>query len=182
MNYFIPVFFIMFAFTACKNDTNKETLETVEVTSGDDVTKQDNKRPTIDDVAFNDPNMAVIFREYIGLKDALVGTNTGQAGTSAVRLMNAFADINVEDSALEAAQNVAEATNIKEQRAAFVAVTAAVEMMLEGEIASGTVYKQFCPMAFNNEGASWLSSSSDIMNPYFGDKMLRCGRIEAKIE
>lgn len=182
LNYFIPALLILFAFTSCKNDTQKTTPETVEVTSGDAITQSNSKKPTIGEVAFNDPNMAVVFREYLGLKDALVGTNAAQAGASAVRLMTAFANIGVADNALKATQNVVEASNIEEQRTAFVEVTAAVEKMLEGEIASGTVYKQFCPMAFNNTGASWLSGSSDIKNPYFGDKMLRCGRIEAKIE
>ncbi len=182
LNYFIPALLLLFAFTSCKNDAKKDTPETVEVTSGDAVTQPDTKKPTIGEVAFNDPNMAVVFREYIGLKDALVGTNAAQAGASASRLMTAFANIGVEDAALKAAQSIVEASNIEEQRTAFVPLTSAVETMLEGEIASGTVYKQFCPMAFNNTGASWLSGSSDIQNPYFGDKMLRCGRIEAKIE
>ena len=182
LNYFIPALLILFAFTACKNDAKKDSPETVEVTSGDAITQSNSKKPTIGDVAFNDANTAVVFREYLGLKNALVGTNAAQAAAHGSRLMTAFANIGVEDKTLQAAQNVVQASNIAEQRTAFVEITAAVEKMLEGEIASGTVYKQFCPMAFNNEGASWLSASSDIMNPYFGDKMLRCGRVEAKIE
>ena len=173
---------VLVTFTACKNDTKEHTPETVEVTSGDEVTQENSKKPTIGEVAFNDPKMAVVFREYLGLKDALVGSNPAKAGASASRLMTAFANIGVEDNVLKAAQNVLDAKNIEEQRTAFVAVTTEVEAMLQGEIASGTVYKQYCPMAFNNTGASWLSASSDIMNPYFGDKMLRCGRVEAKIE
>lgn len=45
------------------------------------------------------------------------------------------------------------------------------------EVAGGAVYKQYCPMAFNNDGASWLSAESVIRNPYFGSKMLNCGKI-----
>ena len=30
-------------------------------------------------------------------------------------------------------------------------------------------------MAFNNEGAYWLSKNENILNPYFGEKMLTCG-------
>tara|TARA_R100000935_G_scaffold58757_1_gene97584 strand:- start:20237 stop:20791 length:555 start_codon:yes stop_codon:yes gene_type:complete len=182
LNYFIPVFLVVFAFTSCKNDTKKETPETVEVTSGDEVTQSNSKKPTIGDVAFNDPKMAVVFREYLGLKDALVGTNAAQAGASAARLVTAFATMDEATEASKAAKNIVEASNIEEQRTAFVPLTSAVEAMLDGEIASGTIYKQYCPMAFDNTGASWLSGSSDIMNPYFGDKMLRCGRIDGKIE
>ena len=37
------------------------------------------------------------------------------------------------------------------------------------------VYVQHCPMAFDNKGADWLSFDSEIRNPYFGDKMMKCG-------
>jgi Cu(I)/Ag(I) efflux system membrane fusion protein len=36
-------------------------------------------------------------------------------------------------------------------------------------------YYQFCPMAFDNKGAYWLSESKTIRNPYFGERMLDCG-------
>jgi membrane fusion protein, copper/silver efflux system len=39
------------------------------------------------------------------------------------------------------------------------------------------VYKIFCPMAFDNQGAYWLSETDDIRNPYFGESMLRCGEV-----
>lgn len=41
-----------------------------------------------------------------------------------------------------------------------------------------TVYYQHCPMALNNTGAYWLSDSKGIRNPYFGDKMLKCGAVK----
>jgi Cu(I)/Ag(I) efflux system membrane fusion protein len=40
------------------------------------------------------------------------------------------------------------------------------------------LYQQFCPMAFNNTGAHWLSAETEILNPYFGNKMLHCGEIK----
>ena len=40
------------------------------------------------------------------------------------------------------------------------------------------VYKMYCPMAFDDEGAYWLSDREEILNPYFGDAMLACGVIE----
>jgi hypothetical protein len=50
----------------------------------------------------------------------------------------------------------------------------------------GQVYRQVCPMAFNDtEKASWLSDSREIVNPYLGKKhpkysagMLHCGELE----
>jgi hypothetical protein len=30
-------------------------------------------------------------------------------------------------------------------------------------------------MAFDDKGAYWLSEMKEIRNPYFGDRMLKCG-------
>ncbi|NML39107.1 DUF3347 domain-containing protein [Chitinophaga sp. G-6-1-13] len=38
-----------------------------------------------------------------------------------------------------------------------------------------TIYHQYCPMAFDDKGAYWLSDKPEILNPYFGNKMLHCG-------
>lgn len=43
------------------------------------------------------------------------------------------------------------------------------------------IYLLHCPMAFNNTGADWLSNSTDIKNPYFGDKMLTCGAVKDSV-
>jgi Cu(I)/Ag(I) efflux system membrane fusion protein len=40
------------------------------------------------------------------------------------------------------------------------------------------VYKDFCPMAFDNKGAVWLAESEEIRNPYFGETMLSCGEVK----
>lgn len=40
------------------------------------------------------------------------------------------------------------------------------------------LYVQFCPMANNDKGATWISTSEEIINPYFGDVMLNCGNVE----
>ncbi len=44
------------------------------------------------------------------------------------------------------------------------------------------VYHDFCPMAFNDQGANWLSNSRDIKNPYIPKKMLTCGEIKDSID
>lgn len=52
------------------------------------------------------------------------------------------------------------------------------------------LFHQHCPMAFNDtEEASWLSSSSEVVNPYLGnkhpkykDKMLHCGDITDSLD
>jgi Cu(I)/Ag(I) efflux system membrane fusion protein len=45
-----------------------------------------------------------------------------------------------------------------------------------------TIYYQYCPMAFNDKGAYWLSNADSIMNPYFGKKMLTCGEVKETLK
>lgn len=40
------------------------------------------------------------------------------------------------------------------------------------------LYEVFCPMAFNNKGASWLQTDKQVRNPYFGAQMLSCGEVK----
>jgi len=41
-----------------------------------------------------------------------------------------------------------------------------------------SIYKYFCPMAFDNKGAIWLQDNKDIANPYFGSVMPKCGELQ----
>jgi len=45
----------------------------------------------------------------------------------------------------------------------------------------GPVYQLFCPMAFDNKGASWLQLDKEVRNPYFGSMMYKCGSVRATI-
>jgi len=171
--------FGIFLITSCGNDAKKTSdLEVVEVSTAEKVTHS----AATTEATFKDPKVATVYQNYIQLKTALVNTDAVSTAAEASNLMTAFANIGVEEEALKAAQTIAEATDVEVQRQAFVAVTNAVEKMLDGAIASGVIYKQFCPMAFDFEGAFWLSNSKQISNPYFGDKMLRCGKVDSKIK
>ena len=43
------------------------------------------------------------------------------------------------------------------------------------------IYIDFCPMANNDKGGFWISAEKEITNPYFGQKMLKCGEIKKTI-
>ena len=45
----------------------------------------------------------------------------------------------------------------------------------------GNAYVIHCPMAFDNTGADWISEIPQVLNPYFGDTMLRCGSVTATL-
>ena len=43
------------------------------------------------------------------------------------------------------------------------------------------LFRQYCPMAFDNKGAYWLSNTQEIYNPYFGEEMRFCGEIKEQL-
>ncbi|MFW5733900.1 MAG: DUF3347 domain-containing protein, partial [Oceanidesulfovibrio sp.] len=43
------------------------------------------------------------------------------------------------------------------------------------------VYEMFCSMAFDNAGGTWLQNHTDVLNPYYGDAMLRCGEVKREL-
>ncbi|MEO8173882.1 MAG: DUF3347 domain-containing protein [Sediminibacterium sp.] len=44
------------------------------------------------------------------------------------------------------------------------------------------VYHDYCPMAFNDQGANWLSNTAAIRNPYIPKKMITCGEVKDSID
>ncbi len=44
------------------------------------------------------------------------------------------------------------------------------------------IYHDYCPMAFNDQGANWLSNTSEIRNPYIPKKMVTCGEVKDSID
>jgi len=72
---------------------------------------------------------------------------------------------------------------VEQLRQQFPAVTATLRSYLHafGHNLGAPVYRVHCPMAFDNKGADWLSPEDKVLNPYFGDKMLRCGEVVGRI-
>lgn len=74
------------------------------------------------------------------------------------------------------------AEDLKSQREHFATLSEHILEMTElFGLERGKVYKNFCPMAFDNQGAYWLSEYQEIRNPYFGSKMLTCGSVQETI-
>ena len=130
------------------------------------------------EVEFKDQKMAAVYNHYMHIKTALVNTDAEEAKNGANMLSEALQNAGGNEQALNAVQKIAQAEDINGQRTAFQDLSAAMEEMLAGAIASGEVYKQFCPMAFEGKGAYWLSASKEVRNPYYGDKMLKCGSVK----
>lgn len=79
----------------------------------------------------------------------------------------------------DARTKMASAKDIEEARKHFSMLSFHVLEMTETfGINKDVVYKDYCPMAFGDQGAYWLSEQKDITNPYFGASMLACGEVK----
>lgn len=174
---------ITLTFSFCGNDKKSNTsdaaLEIVEVdTQKETVTYPE---PALE-AEFKDVKVEAAYKQYSKLQNALVNTNAKDAAINAQEFLKTVKDLNIDGPILEAISFVATSQDVALQREQFVLITAEMEKLLAGALKSGAIYKSYCPMAFNNNGAYWLSSNKKIQNPYFGDKMLRCGRVDSEIK
>ena len=119
--------------------------------------------------------------DYLALKDILVKSDAQGAVEAAKKLKESLKNEKWDATMIAAANGIASFPDLKAQRGYFKTITDKMIETLQSNGTNQTVYIQYCPMAFNNTGASWLSDSKDILNPYFGDKMLKCGAVKGEI-
>ncbi len=74
-------------------------------------------------------------------------------------------------------KKIGELDDVEKQRRQFQFISDALVETLKAFGSTGKLYVEHCPMAFDGEGADWISSESVIRNPYFGSKMMRCGSV-----
>ncbi len=77
----------------------------------------------------------------------------------------------------DATREIEKASEINAARAQFEKISLASEEALRVLGSTTAMHVMHCPMAFDGRGARWLQSSKELLNPYFGDAMLRCGSI-----
>jgi hypothetical protein len=131
-------------------------------------------------IGFDKEELNTLFDQYLSLRESLVASDPARAQ----EIARAMGEISLEGMP-EVSKSIAalsESDQLGEQRAIFFMLNRAMVPHLESHLNSGEIYQQFCPMAFENTGAFWFSDSEEILNPYFGDAMLRCGKVEKTFE
>lgn len=130
---------------------------------------------------FETTSLTAVYDHYIHIKNALVRSNSKEARLGAVALQSALNRHRLKGSKLAA--SIAQSSNLDVQRDLFNDLSKEIEKLIKaGKIKEGVVYKKYCPMAKNGEGAYWLSGETEIKNPYYGDAMPECGKIVEEIK
>ena len=127
---------------------------------------------------------AELVASYLGVKNALVKTDAKLAGEVASKMAEQIGDSQEEMMVkLKAdALSIANSDDVAKQRESFNTMSQNMYnyvRQIGGE--KQGLYKQYCPMAFNDAGAFWLSAEKEVNNPYFGSKMLHCGVVKEEI-
>ena len=114
---------------------------------------------------------------YLAVKDALVLTDGAKAQSAAKAFLSTSENVSLKSDL----EMIAGTSDVKVQRQAFEALSMKMYELVQASGSDSPLYKQYCPMAFNNTGAYWLAAEMEVNNPYFGDKMLHCGSVQEKV-
>lgn len=141
--------------------------------------------------------LASVFSAYVALKDAFVASDAGKVKTEAgaallalsktdMKLLTGAAHndwMNYVGNLENSLKQIQGSEDIEIQRENFSTLSDQMYKSIKAFGLGGVpAYYDYCPMAFNNQGAYWLSSEEKIKNPYFGDKMLTCGEVKDKLQ
>lgn len=124
-----------------------------------------------------------LYPHYLALQDALVNEDMTKAKEAALLIEEASKNIAEANVLQSTASQILAAESIAMQRDAFAPMSNALITLIKSNgVSEGVFYVAHCPMAFNDKGANWVSPSKDIKNPYFGNKMLTCGRVDETLK
>ncbi len=137
---------------------------------------------------------------YYGVKDALVATDAAKAKSGAAALLTVLNDLDAGSlsatdkkalaTAKTSATGITKTGDVDTQRGQFETLSTAMIALAKATKPGkrggrsgipAPTYVQFCPMAAEGKGAYWLSDKKEVRNPYYGDKMLKCGSVKEEI-
>lgn len=138
-------------------------------------------------------SISEVVSNYLKLKNALTQDNSkgaASAGKQLLTSLKAISSATVEDKQkkefleiIEDAQEHSEhiganAGKIDHQREHLAMLSKDIADLINMFGAPQKLYQDFCPMYNNGKGATWISESKEIKNPYYGSEMISCGSIK----
>lgn len=137
--------------------------------------------PTFDSTKIDKTQIASLIKPYLALKDAFVSSDAAQTQKLAGELASAISNEALASVKTDA-EKIKQATDIEAQRENFYQLSAKIFVLVKTIGGNKQeLHQQYCPMAFNDQGAYWLSDKTEIRNPYFGDAMLTCGMVNESL-
>jgi len=193
---------IALTFTACKNEQKTKDHNESESTEmhGNSDGHHDNDKEHVEEnrsiETSSDKNSATsaMVDGYLEIKNGLVSDDKSAAAKGGKNLLNAFASFDmgsltkeqhseymeIIENATEQAEHIVKSP-IDHQREHFEVLSNDMNDLIALLGTEKTLYQDFCPMANNGKGAIWLSETKEIKNPFYGSKMMKCGKMQKQI-
>lgn len=128
---------------------------------------------------------------YLDVRDALVASDEAAARSHLQNMQRALDQVDMalldtaphdawmqDLQAMEAhLSHIEAADGLQALRAEFNTLSLVLAYSIQRFGVDMPVYRQYCPMAFDEAGAYWISDEATIRNPYVPDDMLRCGEV-----
>lgn len=134
-------------------------------------------------VSIKDDKLNAVYQHYIHLTTALVNGDMAEAKVAAAAIELGSKALSNGSVLTVLAAKIGAAADIEMQRTLFADLSNDfIARVKQSGLTSGEIYVEYCPMALNDKGASWLSNQKDIKNPYYGESMLTCGEVKETIK
>ena len=186
--------------TACNNNAGKNEPEKHDMNT----MSKDSTSPAVDDnemkavvVTYTnvDVKIAASFKEmvdhYLHIKNALTNDNGNDAASGAKAMEAVIKNLDKslltaeqkkdydknEEELKEHAEHIAKNSDrVEHQRSHFAMLSEVMYELVKAFGGGRALYHDHCPMYDENKGAMWLSEIKEVKNPYYGSKMLTCGK------
>lgn len=189
----VAIAFITLTAVSCKDNNKEQNNTDVDHSEMNHDNSDGHHDSDKKDMAMRgDGNSEVILNDYFNLKDALVADDNAKAKELGGTIAKSFGNLDdsnytdaqkadlkdIMEDAVEHAEHISE-SDIDHQREHFKTLSKDVTDMVAITGTENTLYEQFCPMY--DGGSAWLSMSEEVRNPYYGSKMLKCGKVQKEI-
>ena len=174
-------FLIVISLAACSNNNSDKKTDTAK---GHDHSKMEQTDNTANaSPVLKNGKLNAVYQHYVHLTTALTNNDMAEAKIAANAIEAGAKEVEGASGIAASSSKIANASNIEIQRASYAVLSKDMESLIKKEgLASGELYVDFCPMALNDKGATWITANKEIRNPYFGDKMLTCGEVQETIK
>jgi hypothetical protein len=136
--------------------------------------------------------LADVYAAYFALKDALAKDDGNTASAKAKVLFNAIDKVDMnklnptqhnvwmkyQEKLSYDAEHIKGVTELEHQREHFISLSKNMYEVMKVIKMDVPVYYDYCPMANDGKGATWLSLEQKISNPYMGKQMPTCGKVQ----
>ncbi|WP_379091416.1 DUF3347 domain-containing protein [Pedobacter sp. UC225_65] len=134
-------------------------------------------------VNLKDDKLNAVYQHYTHLTTALVNGDLAEVKIAANAIELGAKELTNGNTLATLAAKISAAATLEVQRTLYADLsTDFIARVKTVGLSSGEVYVDYCPMALNDKGASWLSNQKDIKNPYFGESMLTCGEVKETLK